>query len=82
MARKKARTKRTAGKKNPLAAMKSKLAKIAADIKAIKAKTTEAAKRVAAMEKAAGGAAAAAPKAAKKKAGRKKRRGGRKAKAK
>ena len=72
MARKKAvRTKKAASKKNPIAAMKAKLAKLTSDLKAIQAKVSDASKRAVALAKAA--APAAAKKAAPKKKARKKR---------
>lgn len=75
MARKKAvRTKKAAGKKNPLATLKAKLAKLTSDLKAIQSKVGDATKRAAALEKAQAPAAASkAKKAAPKKRGRKKR---------
>lgn len=72
MARKKAvRTKKAASKKNPVAAMKAKLAKLTSDLKAIQAKVSDASKRAAALAKVQ--APAAAKKAAPKKKARKKR---------
>ncbi|MDQ1363427.1 MAG: hypothetical protein QG652_1288 [Pseudomonadota bacterium] len=73
MARKKAvRTKKAAGKKNPLATLKAKLAKLTSDLKAIQSKVSDASKRAAALEKSQA-PAAAAKKAAPKKKARKKR---------
>ena len=71
MARKKAvRTKKAASKKNPLATLKAKLAKLTTDLKAVQAKVSDATKRAAALEKT---QAAAAPKKAAKKAAPKKK---------
>jgi adenylate kinase len=68
MARKKVRTKKAGGKKNPLAAMKTKLAKLSSDLKAIQAKVSDASKRAAAAKKAAPKKKARKKRAAKKKA--------------
>lgn len=72
MARKKTvRTKKAAGKKNPLATLKAKLAKLTTDLKVIQAKVSDASKRAAALEKAQ--AVPAAKKASAKKAAPKKK---------
>lgn len=52
MARKKVARKKAVAKKNPTMAMKDKLAKMTAELKAVKAAISEVAKRTSALEKA------------------------------
>lgn len=74
MARKKAaRTKKAAPKKNPVTALKERLAKMNAELKAVKAMASETAKRTAALEKEHAAVAKPKKKAAKKKTAKKRR---------
>lgn len=74
MARKKAaRSKKAAPKKNPATALKDRLAKMNAELKAVKAMASDTAKRTAALEKEHAAVAKAKKPAAKKKTAKKRR---------